>query len=121
VKAVRALLDGADSTALNLGTGRGWSVRELVESVRQITGCDLSAQLGARRPGDPAVLIADASRARRQLGWRPQYSDLATQVRHAWTWRNGECLAWKRMQTQPVQSELPIRDREHKAAGSSCR
>ena len=121
VKAVRALLDGADSTALNLGTGRGWSVRELVESVRQVTGCDLSAQVGARRPGDPAVLIADASRARRQLGWRPQYSDLATQVRHAWTWRNGECLAWKRMQTQPVQSELPIRGREHKAAGSSCR
>jgi UDP-arabinose 4-epimerase len=100
VKAVRALLAGAESTALNLGTGRGWSVRELVATVREVTGCEFSVQVGVRRPGDPPALVADGSRARHQLGWRPQYSDLATQVRHAWLWRRGNCQTWKRMQTR---------------------
>jgi len=73
VNAVRALLDGAESTALNLGTGRGWSVRELVASVRDVTGCNIPVLVGAPCPGDPPVLIADASRARHQLAWRPRY------------------------------------------------
>jgi len=98
VKAVRALLDGADSAALNLGTGRGWSVHELVATVREVTGCKFPVQVGARRPGDPPILVADASRARHQLGWRPRYADLATQVTHAWLWRQGEGRTWKRMQ-----------------------
>jgi UDP-arabinose 4-epimerase len=118
VKAVRALLDGAESTALNLGTGRGWSVRELVASVREITGCKFSVQVGARRPGDPPALIADASRARHQLGWRPRYSELNTQVRHAWEWRNGECGSWKRMLTRSVQSEQAVRNGAHQYAQS---
>ena len=99
VKAVRALLDGADSTALNLGTGRGWSVRELVATVREVTGCKFPVQVGARRPGDPRILVADPSRARHQLGWRPRYADLPTQVTHAWLWRQGEGGTWKRMRT----------------------
>jgi len=108
VKAVRALLDGAQSTVLNLGTGHGWSVRELVSSVREVTGCEVSVQVGPRRPGDPPVLIADASRARRQLGWQPRYGELNTLVRHAWAWRNGERSSWNRMKTRSVQSELPV-------------
>jgi UDP-arabinose 4-epimerase len=100
VQAVRALLDGADSTALNLGTGRGWSVRELVTTVREVTDCEFPVQVGARRPGDPPILVADASRARHQLGWRPRYSSLATQVTHAWLWRQGEGGTWKRMQAE---------------------
>lgn len=107
VKALRALLDGADSTVLNLGTGRGWSVRELISTVREVTGCEFSVQIGARRPGDPPVLIADASRARHQLDWRPRYSELTTQVRHAWMWRNRECGPWKRMQAGPVAPNEP--------------
>jgi UDP-arabinose 4-epimerase len=106
VSAVSALLDGADSTALNLGTGRGCSVRELVAGVCEVTGCEFPVQIGARRPGDPPVLIADASRARHQLGWRPRYSDLTTQVTHAWAWRQGDRRLWKRMQEQPVQAGL---------------
>lgn len=98
VQALHALLNGAKSTALNLGTGRGWSVRELVTAVGEITGRDFSVQFGARRPGDPAVLIADSSRAHHELGWQPRYVDLAAQVRHAWTWRQGESRAWKRIQ-----------------------
>ena len=107
VRAVRALIDGAESTALNLGTGRGWSVRELVNSVRDVTGCDVAVKVGARRPGDPPVLIADAARAHHQLGWRPLHSDLITQVKHAWAWRQGAGRTWKRMQTQPAQ--VPLR------------
>jgi UDP-arabinose 4-epimerase len=97
VKAVRALLEGAESTALNLGTGRGWSVREVVGTVRQVTGCNITVTVGARRPGDPPILVADATRARHQLGWRPRYADLAAQVTHAWLWRQGKGRSWKRM------------------------
>jgi UDP-glucose 4-epimerase len=99
---VRALLDGAESTALNLGTGRGWSVRELVDSVRAVTGRDIPVLVGARRPGDPPVLIADPSRARHQLAWRPRYPDLDSQVTHAWSWRQSTGKTWKRMQKRPV-------------------
>jgi UDP-arabinose 4-epimerase len=106
VKAVRALLDGAESTALNLGTGRGWSVRELVAEAREVTGCDIPVLTGARRPSDPPVLIADASRARHQLGWRPNYADLNSQIMHAWAWRQGGGRTWKRMQMGPTQVAL---------------
>jgi UDP-arabinose 4-epimerase len=98
VKALGAMLEGAENTALNLGTGRGWSVRELVASVREVTGRNFAVQSGGRRPGDPPVLIADASRARHRLGWRPLYPDLTDQVRHAWAWRQGKCQTWGRMQ-----------------------
>jgi len=101
VAALRALIDGADSTALNLGTGRGWSVRELVAQVGEVTGCAIPVQIGVRRPGDPPVLIADAARARRQLGWRPLHTDLATLVMHAWQWRQSGAKTWKRMKSGP--------------------
>ena len=98
VTALRALLDGAASAAFNLGTGRGWSVRELVEAVRRITNCDLDVRVGPRRPGDPPVLVADATRARQTLGWQPRYCDLETLVAHAWAWHQGASRTWKRMQ-----------------------
>jgi UDP-glucose 4-epimerase len=94
---MRALLDGADNSALNLGTGRGWSVRELVATVREVTGRDVPLQSGPRRPGDPPVLVADPARAREKLGWRPVYCELAAQVSHAWAWRQGGVRTWKRM------------------------
>jgi UDP-glucose-4-epimerase GalE len=97
VRALRALLDGADTMALNLGTGRGWSVRELLATVREVTGRDFSVRLGPRRPGDPPALVADPARARARLGWRPVYSQLATQVSHAWAWRQGGAKTWKRL------------------------
>jgi UDP-arabinose 4-epimerase len=106
VRAVRALIDGAESTALNLGTGRGWSVRQLVDSARKITGRDIPVHVGARRPGDPPVLVADAGHARERLGWQPRYSDLAVQVAHAWAWRQGGGKTWRRMQIQPEQALL---------------
>jgi UDP-arabinose 4-epimerase len=100
VKALRFLLDGAVSTALNLGTGRGWSVRELVDSVQRVTNRDIPVKIGPRRSGDPPVLIADAVRARDQLSWQPHYSDLAIQVAHSWAWRQSGGRAWRRMQVR---------------------
>ncbi len=99
VAALRALLDGAESSTLNLGSGRGWSVRELVDTVRKVTNREIAVPIGPRRPGDPPVLIADAARARDRLGWRPRHSELATQVAHAWAWRQGAGRTWNRMQS----------------------
>lgn len=98
VAALRALLGGAESGAFNLGTGRGFSVRELVATARRVTGRAISVHVGPRRLGDPPALVADASRASERLGWQPRYSDLATQVAHAWAWREGTGKTWKRMQ-----------------------
>ncbi len=99
VAALRALLGGAECAAFNLGTGRGWSVRELVGSARTVTGRDFAVHVGGRRPGDPPVLVADAARARDRLGWRPRYADIAAQMGHAWAWRQGGAgRTWKRMQ-----------------------
>jgi len=84
---VRALdaLGGGSVGAVNLGTGAGSSVLEVLEAVREATGRPLRARMLARRPGDPAVLVASNERARRILGWRPA-RDLRTVVGSAWRW-----------------------------------
>ncbi|MFD0859917.1 UDP-glucose 4-epimerase GalE [Roseovarius aquimarinus] len=69
---------------INLGTGAGQSVREVIDAVRRITGREFAVSEDPRRPGDPARLIADATRAGEVLGWRPRHSDLETIVRDAW-------------------------------------
>ena len=102
VAALRALHDGAaKNTAFNLGTGRGASVRELVDAAREVTKHPLPVQIGQRRPGDPAWLVADASRAHEQLDWHPRYREVATQIAHAWAWRQGAGRSWKRVQAHP--------------------
>lgn len=78
---------GAESTAYNLGIGSGYSVREVIESCRRVTRIDIHAADGPRRPGDPAVLVADPTRAMRELGWKPQYTDLDEIVETAWQQR----------------------------------
>lgn len=77
------------SLAFNLGNGQGFSVQQVIDVVSKIVyedGCQLNIQQGERRPGDPAVLVADATLAQDKLGWQPEYSDLETIVRHAWAW-----------------------------------
>jgi len=69
----------------NLGNGSGFSVREVIETVRAVTGHPIPAVTRPRRPGDPAALVASADRARRELGWRPRRTDLAEIVRDAWS------------------------------------
>jgi len=85
--ALDALAAGSESTAYNLGIGRGYSVREVIESCRRVTGVAIQASAGARRPGDPAVLVADPTRAMRELGWKAQFTDLDEIVKTAWQQR----------------------------------
>jgi len=70
----------------NLGNGRGFSVREVIESARRVTGHAIPAEVHPRRPGDPAVLVASSDKAIRELGWKPAYTQLDEIVRTAWTW-----------------------------------
>lgn len=89
--ALDALVQGHKKGALayNLGNGQGYSVQQVVEVARRVVaedGCQLKVEEGCRRPGDPAVLVADAALAKRELGWEPRYTDLETIIRHAWAW-----------------------------------
>ena len=70
----------------NLGNGRGFSSREVVEAARRITGIDIRYRIGPRRPGDPAELVGSAEKARRILGWNPQYEQLDAILQTAWRW-----------------------------------
>jgi UDP-glucose 4-epimerase len=74
------------SRTYNLGNGRGFTVKEVIETCREVTGHPIPAEIGARRPGDPATLIASSDKIRRELGWEPQYPELRTIVEHAWAW-----------------------------------
>ena len=82
------LLQGKASTAFNLGNGHGFSIREVIHAVETVTGQRVAVQDLPRRPGDPAILVADSTRARAALGWQPQYTDLHDIVRHAWMWES---------------------------------
>ena len=82
------LAGGGDSQYVNLGTGRGWSVLEVIAAARLVTGCQIPAADGDRRAGDASSLVADASKARAVLGWSAQIPDLAEIVASAWTWHS---------------------------------
>ena len=71
----------------NLGNGQGFSVREVIESARRVTGHPIPAELHPRRPGDPAVLVASSEKAIGALGWKPRYTQLDDIIRTAWTWQ----------------------------------
>jgi UDP-arabinose 4-epimerase len=86
LRALEHLGSGRRSVALNLGTGRGHSVREVIRAAEAVTGKPIPCRETARRPGDPPVLVADADRAAELLGWRPRISDLDTIVRTALAW-----------------------------------
>ena len=90
VLALGRLLQGASekgvSEAYNLGNGHGFSVREVIEVVRQVTGASIPVVEGDRRPGDPAILVADAAFAGRELSWRPSFYQLEKIVETAGAW-----------------------------------
>jgi UDP-glucose 4-epimerase len=76
-----------DKLVYNLGNGRGFSVREVVDTVRRVTGHPIPAREVGRRPGDPAVLVASSEKIKHELGWKPRYPGLEAIVRSAWDWR----------------------------------
>lgn len=82
--ALQKLWEGAESSIYNLGTGHGYSVKQVIKAVHAVTKSEITVEQGERREGDPAVLVADASKAKRELNWHPKHSDLKTLVEHAW-------------------------------------
>jgi len=86
ILALQFLMGGGDSSAYNLGNGKGFSVLEIIEHARKITGNDIPVENSARRPGDPPVLIASNEKAITELGWKPQYADIEDIIGTAWRW-----------------------------------
>jgi UDP-glucose 4-epimerase len=85
--AIDYLMKGGESRAFNLGVGRGFSVQEVIDSVKRVTGRDFEVLSVGRRPGDPSELIADPSLANSVLGWKARYVDLDEIVAHNWAWQ----------------------------------
>jgi UDP-glucose 4-epimerase len=84
--ALKKLEQGASTTVYNLGNGNGHSVNEVIEAARRVTGHPIPLRDDPPREGDPPVLVADAGRAREELGWNPQYPDIEEIIAHAWQW-----------------------------------
>ncbi len=80
------LLGGGESARFNLGNGQGFSVQEVIDTARRVTGREIAVRYEARRPGDPARLVADSRLAREVLGWQPKRAELATIIADAWGW-----------------------------------
>ncbi len=95
LRALKYLENGGDSTKINLGNGLGFSVLEVIETAKKITGKDFEVKIEPRRAGDPDRLIADAAKAREVLGWQPQFAKLEKIIESAWNWKmknpNGYC------------------------------
>lgn len=80
------LLKGGDTDVFNLGNGNGFSVKQVIETAKQVTGQDFKVVEGDRRPGDPPALVGSGEKASKILGWQPQYADLSKILSHAWQW-----------------------------------
>lgn len=87
LRALDYLENGGESTHINLGNGQGFSVLEVIETARQITERTIDVKIEARREGDPSRLIADAEKAWRVLGWKPQFAELEKIIESAWNWK----------------------------------
>ena len=88
ILALDYLLNGGDNNVFNLGNGVGFTVKEVIDVARAVTGHPIPAQVSPRRAGDPAQLIASSEKAINVLGWKPQYNDLNTIIATAWKWHS---------------------------------
>ncbi len=86
ILALQYLLNGNDSNYFNLGNGKGFSVKEVIDMAKKVTGVDFKVTEVERRAGDPPELVADSTKAKQVLKWQPQYADLETIVKSAWAW-----------------------------------
>ena len=93
--ALRHLMAGASSAVYNLGNSRGHSVREVIDAARAVTGHAIPTVPAGRRAGDPAMLVADSGKIRRDMGWKPKFEDLRTIIETAWTWHSKEAARKK--------------------------
>jgi len=96
ILAVERLRSGGDSAVYNLGNGTGFSVRQVIDIARRVTGRDIPSKVEPRRAGDPAVLVASSARAREELGWRPSRDSLEDIIRSAWEWHQSHPDGYER-------------------------
>ena len=90
VLGLKKLLCGKGQHVYNLGNGKGYSVQQVVDTAKAVTGKDLITQVVERRLGDPPVLVADAAKAHQELGWKPRYPELTSIIQHAWNWHQAQ-------------------------------
>jgi UDP-glucose 4-epimerase len=88
--ALQELLSGGESAVFNLGNNQGYSVREVVELAKKVTGKKIPVIEADRRPGDPAILIASSEKIKASLGWKPKFENLETIIKTAWVWHQNE-------------------------------
>ena len=88
ILAVRYLMDGNKSDIFNLGNGVGFTVRQVIDEARKVTGADIKVVEEGRRAGDPATLIASSDKAKSVLGWKPEYANLSKIIETAWKWHS---------------------------------
>jgi UDP-glucose 4-epimerase len=88
ILALKALAAGHKTDVYNAGTGQGYSNKEVIEMVKQVSGKDFPIKIGKRRPGDANELVADSQKLKKELRWQPKYSDLKTIVETAWRWHS---------------------------------
>ena len=86
--ALKALLNGAETTAYNLGNGDGQSVRQVIDAAAEVVGRPIPWEAAERRPGDPERLVASSEKLKSELGWQPKYPELRTIIEHAWRWHS---------------------------------
>lgn len=96
--ALRHLMTGGNNAVYNIGNSKGHSVREVIDVTRSVTGHDIPVIAAGRRPGDPAILIADSEKIRNELNWKPQFENLRTIIETAWVWHSKEA---RRKKTSP--------------------
>ena len=86
ILAVHKLREGSESNIYNLGSGNGFTVKEMIEAARKVTEHEIPAKVCERRAGDPAKLVASSEKARRELGWNPKYENVEDMISSAWNW-----------------------------------
>ena len=86
ILAVQKLREGSDSNIYNLGSGNGFTVKEMIEAARKVTGHEIPAEVCERRAGDPAKLVASSIKAREELGWQPKFENVEAMISSAWNW-----------------------------------
>jgi UDP-glucose 4-epimerase len=117
VASLRRLRESGGAQVFNLGTGRGYSVKQVLDAIAAETGEHLDMSTGPRRPGDPPILVADASLAKSELGFEPRHSDLKTIIATAWSWHRRAHPKTERQATPSVQSpQGAVRERPKSAA-----
>lgn len=94
--ALKRLMNGGESRIYNLGNGTGFSVKEMIDIARKVTGHEIPAKVAPRRAGDPAILIASSEKAMKELNWKPKFNSVETIIETAWNWHKNHPNGYKK-------------------------